>query len=82
MDEFRLGRTEGDVQYYRNVGEHLERSPEREDSDDLIIDSNHASLSLLNIDLSVDLPGTASEALEREWNQLAFGRPPLDDPGA
>lgn len=81
VDEFRLDREEGPMAYYKNIGERLQRSPEPENSDDLLIDEGFASLSLLNIDLTVGTSPAASEALQREWNQLVFGRPKASEPG-
>lgn len=82
VDEFALDREEGNMAYYKNVGERLQRSPEPENSDDLLIDEGCASLSLLNIDLTVRMPEAASEALEREWNQFVFGSPEPREPGS
>lgn len=80
VDNFSVSRVEGETHYYLNVGERLEESPHPPHSDDLVIEAGDASLSLLKMDLSVDLPPAAREALEREWNQLVFDRPGRLDP--
>jgi 5'-nucleotidase len=80
-DEFQLNREEGGTLYYRNVGEHLVLSPEPNNSDDRLVDANHPALSMLSMDLTVPMPEAAGEALEREWNQLAFGQPGVHEPG-
>lgn len=79
VDNFTLERAENGRSIYKNVGQELRKSPEPEYSDDLVIDSGAASLSLLNMDLTIGLPPAAREALEREWNQLVFGRPGLKE---
>ncbi len=80
-DEFAVEREENGRLWYRNVGTHSVLTPEPSNSDDLVVDGDAASLSLLRMDLSVDLPGAAREAMEREWNQFVFGKPDVREPG-
>lgn len=74
-DEFAVWREENGRQWYKNVGSHLVFSPEPSDSDDLALEASAASLSLLDMNMTVPMAPAAREALEREWNQLVFGRP-------
>ncbi|MEQ8821709.1 MAG: 5'/3'-nucleotidase SurE [Sumerlaeia bacterium] len=73
VDDFVLEREEGDLLYYKNVGKHLEKSTEPADSDDIILDAGAASLSLLNLDMTVAVPDAARRALEENWNRIVFG---------
>ncbi|MDK2971750.1 MAG: 5/3-nucleotidase [Candidatus Sumerlaeota bacterium] len=80
VDNFRVSRSEGETDYYLNIGESLKESAEPAFADDAAVDAGAVSLSLLRMDLTVGLPRSAAEALEREWNQLVFRRPAVDDP--
>ncbi len=68
-DEFAVQRTEGEARIFRNVGKTLVQSKEAPDSDDLVMDEGYAVLSLLNTDLTIDIPRAAQEALEAVWNR-------------
>jgi 5'-nucleotidase len=80
VDNFRVVRSEGTRDIYLNIGQSLQESAEPLHSDDAAVDAGAASLSLLKMDLTVELPRPAAEALEREWNQLVFNRPGIKDP--
>jgi 5'-nucleotidase len=69
-DDFRMDRDEGDTRIFRNMGETLVRTPDRSDSDDHVIDRGSPALTMLSIDLTVDLPPAAAESLEHEWQRL------------
>ncbi len=81
VDDIRLTREENGRRFYTNVGAHLETSPEPENSDDLALEEKWASLSLLQMDMTVELPPVAREALESDWNRMVFDRPALNKPG-
>jgi len=72
VDEFAFSREADGVRYYKNIGSHMELSPEPEHSDDIAIEEGWASLSLLSSDLTIEMPAAAREALEREWDSLVF----------
>jgi 5'-nucleotidase len=69
-DEFALYRQEGDVLYYKNVGEKLVACEKKPDSDDRIIEQGDISLSLLRTDLTVEVPRAAARSLEAVWAGL------------
>lgn len=79
VDEFAFSREENGVRYYRNAGNHVVGSEVAENDDDSVLKRGFASLSFLTTDLTIDVTPAASEALEREWNQLAFGRPGIKE---
>lgn len=68
VDNFAFSRSEEGVAYYRNVGEHLQLTPEPTNSDDLVLEAGSAALSLLNIDLTIEVPDVAARALEARWD--------------
>lgn len=82
VDNFTLERTHNGREIYRNVGQSFELTPDASWSDDQAVARGSASLTLLDMDLSVRLPPTARQALEREWNQLVFSRPGIKDPAS
>lgn len=60
---------------YTNYGTAFNPSSGPEHSDDLLVANGYAALSMLKLDLSVDLPPMAREALERQWaERMTHGR--------
>lgn len=64
VDDFKLYREEGDVRYYRNVGEKLVKGDSGPTSDDVLFGGEEISLSLLRTDLTMVIPPVALAALE------------------
>lgn len=67
VDDLELKRQEGTHRIYSNVGKLVERSIEPLNSDDAVLEEGYAALSLLKIDLTVDMPAAARAALEHAW---------------
>ncbi len=72
-DEFAVVREIDGRLWYKNVGTHSVLTPEPSNSDDLAVDADSASLSLLKMDLTVDLPEIARKTMEKTWDKRVFG---------
>ena len=72
IDNFTMTEERDGVPHYCNSGDRIQLTPEPSHSDDLIVEASYAALSLLRIDLTVEMPPAAREALEREWDELVF----------